>query len=160
MKEKVFAFLDSCGIPYQVTEHPAVYTMADMDALGLDKMGIIPKNLFLRDGKGKQHFLVCAAENTLVNLKELGEKLQVKKLGFASAERLMEHLGVAPGSVSPLGILNDATHAVTVIFDSNLAGAPKLGVHPNDNTATVWLGFDDLQKVIHTAGNQIQMIDF
>ena len=95
-----------------------------------------------------------------MNLKELGEKLQAKKLGFASADRLMEHLGVCAGSVSPFGILNDANHAVTVIFDSTLVGVSQLGVHPNDNTATVWLSFEDLQKAVCAAGNKIQIIKF
>lgn len=158
MKNKVFSFLDSLGISYEVTEHPAVYTMAEMGALGLENLGVIPKNLFLRD-KNKQYFLVCAAEETQINLKELGEKLLAKKLGFASTDRLQEYLGVAPGSVSPLGILNDETCAVTVVFDSRLEGLDKMGIHPNDNTATVWLSFADLEKAILAAGNPSIVID-
>lgn len=159
MKEKVFDFLLQSGIAYEVSEHPAVYTMEEMAQLGLDKLGIIPKNLFVRDGKGRQHFLITAAADTHIDLKALGEKLGVKKLSFASAERLQQYLGVTAGCVSPFGVLNDTQNAVTVIFDSKLAGLPKLGVHPNVHNATVWLSFEDLCKAIQKAGNTIQIIE-
>lgn len=159
MKEKVFDFLQQSGIAYEVSEHPAVYTMEEMEQLGLDKLGTIPKNLFVRDGKGRQHFLITAAADTHIDLKALGEKLGVKKLSFASAERLQQYLGVTAGCVSPFGVLNDTQNAVTVIFDSKLAGLPKLGVHPNVHNATVWLSFEDLCKAIQKAGNTIQIIE-
>lgn len=159
MKEKVFDFLQQSGIAYEVSEHPAVYTMEEMEQLGLDKLGTIPKNLFVRDGKGRQHFLITAAADTHIDLKALGEKLGVKKLSFASAERLQQYLGVTAGCVSPFGVLNDTQNAVTVIFDSKLAGLPKLGVHPNIHNATVWLSFEDLCKAIQKAGNTIQIIE-
>lgn len=159
MKEKVFDFLQQSGIAYEVSEHPAVYTMEEMAQLGLDKLGTIPKNLFVRDGKGRQHFLITAAADTHIDLKALGEKLGVKKLSFASAERLQQYLGVTAGCVSPFGVLNDTQNAVTVIFDSKLAGLPKLGVHPNVHSATIWLSFEDLCKAIQKAGNTIQIIE-
>ena len=158
MKEQVFSFLKNAGISYEVTEHPAVYTMEAMAELGLDKLGTVPKNLFLRDGKGKQHFLVTAHNDTCVNLKELGEKLGVKKLGLASADRLMQYLGVTAGCVSPFGVLGDKDHAVTVIFDEKLVDLPKVGVHPNVHTATLWLSFHDLVKAVELAGNSIQIM--
>ena len=159
MKEKVFDFLQQSGIAYEVSEHPAVYTMEEMEQLGLDKLGTIPKNLFVRDGKGRQHFLITAAADTHIDLKALGEKLGVKKLSFASAERLQQYLGVTAGCVSPFGVLNDTQNAVTVIFDSKLAGLLKLGVHPNVHNATVWLSFENLCKAIQKAGNTIQVIE-
>ena len=75
MKEKVISFLTDNGIPFTVKEHPAVYTMAEMEALGLNDLGPIPKNLFIRDGKGKQHFLITAAMDTAIDMKQLGEIL-------------------------------------------------------------------------------------
>ena len=159
MKQKVFDFLQQKDIPYEVTEHPAVYTMEEMALVGLDKLGPIPKNLFVRDGKGRQHFLITAAADTHIDLKVLGEKLGVKKLSFASAERLQQYLGITAGCVSPFGVLNDTEHAVTVIFDSKLAGLHKLGVHPNVHNATAWLSFADLCEAIQTAGNKVQIID-
>ena len=159
MKEKVLSFLGQAQIPFEVSSHAAVYTMDEMETLGLDRLGPIPKNLFVRDGKGRQHFLVTAAKDTAIDLKKLGELLGVKKLSFASAERLETYLGVTAGCVSPFGVLNDAENAVTVVFDSKLVGLPKLGVHPNVHDATVWLCFEDLCKAIRLAGNQVQILD-
>ena len=159
MKQKVFDFLNSAGIPYTVTEHPAVYTMAEMEAQGLDKLGTVPKNLFIRDGKGKQHFLVTAAHTTQVDLKELGQKLGAKKLSLASADRLQTYLGVTPGCVSPFGVINDEGHCVTVVFDSKLTSSSKLGVHPNVHDATVWLSFEDLNAAVKLAGNPVVILE-
>ena len=159
MKEKVLAFLTQAHIPFEVTQHPAVYTMAQMEALGLDRLGPIPKNLFVRDGKGRQHFLITAAKDTPIDLKELGDKLGVKKLSFASAERLQTYLGVTAGCVSPFGVLNDCQNAVTVVFDSALADLPKIGVHPNKNDSTIWISFQELYNAIQLAGNPVRIVD-
>ena len=80
------------------------------------------------------------------------------KLSFASAERLQKYLGVSTGSVSPMGVLNDADHAVEVILDQKLQGQPKLGVHPNENTTTIWLSFSNLQKALKKAGNDVKIM--
>ena len=159
MKEHVFSFLQQAQIPFAVTEHAPVYSMADMEALGLDREGPIAKNLFIRDGKGKQHFLITASNDTTIDLKALGEKLGAKKLGFASADRLETYLGVTAGCVSPFGVLNDSSNTVTVVFDSKLAGLPKIGVHPNVHNTTVWISFHDLCKAMELAGNEVRIVD-
>ena len=159
MKDKVISFLNEAGIPFRITEHPAVYTMADMQALELQRLGTIPKNLFIKDGKGKRHFIVTACMDTQIDLKALSEKLDAKKLGLASAERLEKYLGVSAGCVSPLGVINDSENAVTVIFDSKLQGLDRLGVHPNVHDATLWLSFGDLKRAVELAGNEAQILD-
>lgn len=160
MKQKVYDFLNSQNIKYEVTDHAAVYTMEEMQAEGLDKLGTICKNLFIRDQKGKKHFLITADDATRINLKEVGTKLEAGKVSFASAERLEKYLGVTTGCVSPLGILNDEDHAVTVVLDKKLVGLERLGVHPNDNTSTLFISFDDLVKAIEAIGNNYIIIDF
>ena len=160
MKQKVYDFLNSQNIKYEVTDHAPVYTMEEMQAEGLDKIGTICKNLFIRDQKGKRHFLITADNDTRVNLKEIGEKLEAGKVSFASAERLEKYLGVTAGCVSPLGILNDADHVVTVVLDKKLEGCEKLGVHPNEHDATVWLSFNDLVKIVESQGNNLVILDF
>lgn len=160
MKQKVYDFLNSQNIKYEVTDHAPVYTMEEMQAVGLDKLGTICKNLFIRDQKGKKHFLITADNDTVVNLKEIGAKLEAGKVSFASAERLEKYLGVTAGCVSPLGILNDTDHTVTVVLDKKLEGCEKLGVHPNEHDATVWLSFDNLVKVIENQGNSLIILDF
>lgn len=158
MKQKVYDFLNGAGIAYEVTEHAPVYTMEDMEAQGLLKLGTVCKNLFIRDAKGKRHFLITAHNDTKINLKELGETLGAGRVSFASVERLAKYLGVTAGCVSPLGVLNDADHAVTVVFDEKLVGEARIGVHPNDHSATLFLSFDDLTAAVKSLGNTVMVI--
>lgn len=160
MKQKVYEFLNNQNIKYEVTDHAPVYTMEEMQAEGLDKLGTICKNLFIRDQKGKKHFLITADNDTHINLKEIGAKLEAGKVSFASAERLEKYLGVTAGCVSPLGVLNDADHAVTVVLDKKLEGNDRLGVHPNQNDSTVFLSFTDLVKIIENLDNNLIILDF
>ena len=101
--------------------HPAAYTMEEIEALHLTRPNeSIAKNLFLRDGSGKRHFLVLVAGDKLVDLKTLRQTIGSSRLSFASEERLMKHLKVTKGSVSPMGILNDEHLAVEVFIDEEL----------------------------------------
>lgn len=79
-------------------------------------------------------------------------------MSFVSEERLFEYLHLQKGEVTPLGIINDAAALVEVILDNDLVGRNKLGFHPNDNTATVWISFDALKKVIEKNGNMIHYV--
>lgn len=99
-------------------------------------------------------------EERKIELKTLHEKIGSTKLSFASAERLEKYLGVQQGCVSPLGILNDEVRNVTVIFDSVLLGEAQVGVHPNDNTATIWLSFENLYRLIREHGNEVEIVVF
>ncbi len=154
----VYEYLNKKGIKYECLEHAPVFTMEEMDAAGITARGIVCKNLFLRDQKGKTHFLVTVPEERKVDLSELAGKIYSSKLSFASPERLEKYLGVAQGSVSPLGVLNDKNHEVIVCLDKSLVHKEEIGIHPNDNTATVWLSFKDLKRLIEELGNEIIMI--
>ena len=70
----------------------------------------------------------------------------------------MEYMRLTPGAVSPLGLLNDPEHQVQLYLDAELAGN-KIGVHPNDNTATVWMETDDLIKLIQNNGNEVHVVN-
>lgn len=147
-KKKVYDALDKMKIKYEVVEHEPVYTMEDMDRLGLTKKGTLCKNLFLRDSKGKRHFLVTADENTKIDLKNLGRQLGAGNLSFASEERLEKYLGLKQGSVTPFGLMNDTDHAVEFFIDKSLSRCKSLGIHPLENTATVFLSYKDLDKFL------------
>ena len=182
-KNEVYALLNDKGIPYEAVEHKAVFTMEEMERAGIDAHGCICKNLFLRDAKGRQHYLVTVPDEQRVDLKWLSAALGSSKLSFASAERLdtylklPQRLGIQQlsvgvqlvgirglklpqGSVSPLGILNDESRSVIFAADAALASLPAIGVHPNDNTATVFLSFADLRRIIEAHGNSVVLIDF
>lgn len=159
-KQEVKAFLEEKGIPFEWVEHKAVYTIDEMEELGLEDMEDIAKNLFLRDQKGKRHFLIVIRANKQANLKELGEKLGIGRLSFASEERLEKYMKLKKGSVTPLGVLNDDACAVEVFFDEDFMRAKKIGVHPNENTASVYLATEDLLNIIREHGNSLEVVSF
>lgn len=159
VRQKVYDYLDEMNINYTVEEHEAVFTIEEVDKSGVFSKGVGCKNLFLRDGSGKRHFLLIAEEHTPVNIKEVQHQIGSSRLSFGSPERLMKYLGVEGGSVSPFGVLNDENCDVEVIFEKRLVGEKCLGFHPNLNTATVWLSFDDIKRVIEKHGNDIMYVD-
>lgn len=160
LKEDIYQMLRAKGICFESMEHPPVYTMEDMEQCHITDQGTVCKNLFLRDAKGKNHFLVTVPNAKQVNLKELAGQIGSTKLSFASAERLAKYLKVQQGCVSPFGILNDETRTVTFVADEDLRNDTAVGIHPNDNTASVWIAFHDLQTLIEDHGNEIKFARF
>lgn len=157
-REKVLEILHTLNIEYLLVNHPAAFTVEEMDNLDLPQYGMGCKNLFLRDDKGKRHFLVVMAKDKTADLKGIQSQLGCSRLGFASEERLMKYLGLHKGEVTPLGIINDSAAAVEVVIDRDLAGADRIGVHPNDNTATVWISLTGLQNIIVQNGNRLHCV--
>jgi len=158
-RTKALERLDKLAIPYEMEEHPAAATIEELDALGLRYPQYIAKNLFVRDQKGKRHFLITIGGHKQADLRKLGEMLGSGKLSFCSAERLQKYLGLVQGEVTPLGVVNDPGCAVEVVFDKDLEKQPVVGVHPCDNTATVYLKFADLHKLVWQNGNDIIMVE-
>lgn len=158
--EEILQRLKELGIQYELIEHKAVFNMEEMDALGKDffKGATICKNLFLRDQKGKRHFLVTMKEEKQANLAEIAKSCLATKLSFASEERLKKYLNLTPGAVTPLAIINDEQKAVEVILDKDLFKEEKIGVHPGVNTATVIISPVDLEKYIKANGNKLKMM--
>ena len=107
-----------------------------MDRLGLPQKGTLCKNLFLRDAKGKRHFLVTCDEKKTVDLKALGRTLGAGNLSFASEERLEKYLGLKQGSVSPFGLMNDTDHAVEFFIDKDLI--PWKTQRPSSCPLKIW----------------------
>lgn len=157
-KSATLKFLDDNGYKYEKLEHPVVHTMEDMVKEGITTHGDVFKNLFLRNSKGDKHYLVSVKLDAPVELTKLAVKIGSTRLSFASPERLDKYLGVTQGSVSPLGILNDENHEVIVIFDQSFMGKEKIGVHPNENTATCFMTFKDLKKIIEDHGNKFMCV--
>lgn len=160
-KEKVYQVLNALGIEYKVINHEKVCTIEEMDALGIFTDGELCKNLFLRNANGKIHYVVSMLKDKHPDIQgELKPQLNSSRLSFGSDERLMKHLGLKSGEVSPFGIINDETHEVKVVLDSDLKKVDGLiGFHPNDNTSTVWLPFDGLMKYIEHFGNDVIFVD-
>jgi Ala-tRNA(Pro) deacylase len=150
--------LSAMAIDYTVVDHPAVFTIEEMEQLNLPDADAIVKNLFIRDDKKRSYYLVVLQKDKRVDLKGLRGKLASRPLTFASEDDLMKLLGLTKGAVTPLGILNDSVHSVTVVLDETILAFDRIGIHPNDNTATVFLKPYDLVKLIETLGNPLAFI--
>ncbi len=156
--QPVMDVLEELGIEYALHEHPAVFTVeeAQQHAEGIE--GLHCKNLFLRDQKGKKHFLVVAENVKPIQVKEVGRKLGVGNLSFGSPERLLKHLDVTPGAVSPFGLINDPDNNVILVLDQDLQKAKIVNFHPNDNTKTITLTYDDFDKFVKWTGNTVKTL--
>ena len=157
-KEEVFTLLDKMGIQYEVEHHAAVFTIEDMENLNMVHIDKVAKNLFVRDDKKRNYYLLVIQKDKSANLKEVQNQLGSKRLSFASEGDLSKYLGLSKGEVTPFGVLNDTENAVNVVIDKDLAGYEFIGVHPNDNRATVWIAVGDLEKVLKSVGHKVQYI--
>jgi len=147
--EQICQTLDELGIDYTRFDHPAVFTCDAAEALKLDTKGIATKNLFLKDRKGKRHFLIIIPSEKIIDLKALGETMGVRGIGFASPQRLERYLSTTPGSVSILDILNDSEGAVELIVEQEVWDSEALQCHPYTNTATLDIALTDVNKLLN-----------
>jgi len=154
-KQQILDMLSKLQISYKIIEHPPANTVEEIDAFHIADGDEIVKNLFLRDDKKKHYYLLVMQKDKKVDLKEIRMLLDSRPLSFASEEDLFSYLGLMKGAVTPFGILNDVSRKVEVIFDRDLHSFHGIGVHPNENTATVWLALADLANIINTHGNSI-----
>ncbi|MFQ7472926.1 MAG: YbaK/EbsC family protein [Anaerovoracaceae bacterium] len=118
----------------------------------------IAKNLFIRNDKKQNYYLLTIAGGKRADLKKVRNFLGERPLKFASEEDLDKIMGLKKGSVTPFGILNDSESKVKVLMDRAYRGK-IIGVHPNDNTATVWLKTEDLMNIIISRGNEAEYIE-
>src|SRR5450432_1617276 len=149
----IFEFLEAEGIAAERHEHPAVMTVEESLRLVPKLPGAKTKNLFLRDKKGARHFLVTVPHDRAVDLNALGGVIGATKIGFASSERILKHLGITPGSVSLLALANDGAGAVEFVIDRALWEAEAVQAHPLINTATMVLAHADLERFLAATGH-------
>ena len=154
-EKKVYTVLNQLEIPFIRYAHNPVYTIPEIDDLELRMEGQHCKNLFVRNHNGNKHYLILVSQEKRADLKNIQAQIGSTRLSFASAERLQNHLGLTPGSVTPLGLLNDEEKKVTVLIDEDLKHLERVCVHPNVNTATVSILYDDLVKFLKWRGNEI-----
>lgn len=156
---QIYDYLETHGIPYERHDHPPVFTCEDVNRLVPPLAGRKTKNLFICDNKGTAHFLVTVPDEKSVDLKALGEALNVKKLRFASADRLQTHLKLDPGAVTILGVMNDEARQVRVIVDQAIWEAEALQCHPLVNTATLVISLDDISRFLEATGHPATVMD-
>ncbi len=157
--EQLFQRLDALEIRSDTVSHPSLFTVEQSKEL----RGILPghhvKNLFLRNKKGAMWLVTCL-EDRPVDLKRLAEVLNAGRFSFGSADRLMQYLGVRPGAVTPLAIINDKGKAVTMVLDSVLTDGQPVNAHPLVNDRTTTLGGRDLLRFLEAEGHAPRLLDF
>lgn len=157
--EALLARLAELGIAQSTVEHPPVFTVEQAKALRGKLPGAHVKNLFLRNKKGRMWLLSCLEDRDL-DLKTLGERLGGGRLSFGSAGRLMQYLGVHPGSVTALAVVNDRTQAVQLVLDRALTEIDPVNLHPLVNDRTTALSPAGLLAFCRATGHEPELLDF
>ena len=154
----VLGRLTALGIEASTHKHPALFTVEQSKEMRGNLPGGHCKNLFLRDRKSRMWLVVCR-EDLRIDLKALGPKIGADRLSFGSADRLMRVLGVIPGAVSPLALINDTDHQVTVILDKAMLALTPLNYHPISNEMTTAIAPEDLMVFIRSCGHEPMLVD-
>jgi len=158
MKKDIYEILNSLSIAYKKYDHPPRHSTEDIGSFADEVDGMIMKNLFMRDKRGRQHYLVVVPYHKTVDLSALAELLDQKKVGFASPERLLKYLSLTPGSVTMMGLVHDEDNHVEVLIDEELLAHEKVCCHPLINTATIEITREDMQKFLDSTGNVVRYI--
>jgi Ala-tRNA(Pro) deacylase len=151
--------LATLGVPYERCNHPPAHTVDDVARL-VTLGGAPTKNLFLRDKKGTRQALVVVAAHKPVDLRSLAERVGFERPSFGSADRLKKFLGVEPGAVSLLALLNDTAHGVEVFIDRDIWSAASVQCHPLINTATLAIPHDGIERFLAATGHSHRLVDF
>ena len=175
-EERVLAYLTEHNIPFTCYYHPEGKTIEEAKRWWKDDGSVHCKNIFMRNHKGNQHYLICFHCDHDLDIHDLEARLKqvlqsqgkpsCGKLSFASAERMLKYLGLEPGSVSPFGLINDAEHHVHLFLDAALLddcsyANPEhktLSFHPNDSRGTVVIALADFERYLSTVGNTYEYL--
>ena len=149
--------LDDLGIKATTQRHAAVFTVEEAKAERGDLPGGHCKCLFLKDKKGAL-WLVVALEDRKIDLKALRRRIGAAALSFGRPDRLLEALGITPGSVTPFALINDGARLVNVVLDREMMELDLVNYHPLTNQATTTLSPGDLLVFIEACGHQPQIV--
>ena len=160
-KQEIYAFLQARGLWFEVTEHRPLFRMDEPYEVEVPFPGSDAKNLFVRDNKKRNYYVLTFHGSRKIDLKEFRARYGLRPLSLASEGDLRDMLGLTPGAVGPFGLLNDGTHKVELFLDGQLLEDPGvIGLHPNDNTATVWMKTADLIGLLRAHGSTVRVEEF
>ena len=154
----LYQILAEHQIEFERYDHPAVYTVEDVKRLVPPLPAAKTKNLFLRDHKGRRHFLVIVPADKRVDIKALNVAIGSSRLSFGSANRLKKFLGVDPGSVTIFALVNDYDHEVELIIDESLWEQEAFQFHPLVNTSTLVISNDNLKRFLALTGHDVKIL--
>ncbi|HYC74902.1 prolyl-tRNA synthetase associated domain-containing protein [Brevundimonas sp.] len=158
-RDRLLAWLAQNGVAATTHDHPAVFRVDEGHELKAAMPGAHTKNLFLKDKKGKL-WLISARQDTVVDLKRAPKVIGSDRLSFGNEALLYETLGLTPGSVTALGLINDPDQRVTFVLDKALWDADIVNFHPLTNTATTALTQADFRKFLALIGREPMVVDF
>lgn len=153
----LLADLAALGIAFEAQEHRAVFTVAESSMLDARIPGAHTKNLFLKDAGGA-FWLVTVPADARVDLKALPAAIGSKRVSFARANDMERLLGISPGSVTPLAMIDAEPGSVSVVLDAALAAAARVNVHPLRNTATIGLAGADILRLLAQWGHEPRIV--
>ncbi len=159
MKADIFQFLDQLSIAYERHDHVAVYTSDQARQLISPLPGSTVKNLFLQIKKGKRYYLLIFDDSKSLDLKSLAHSIGESRLSLASPRRLMDILGVEPGAVSLLALMNDQEHKVNVLIDQDIWASDAIQCHPLINTATLVIAMEDIHRFLAATGHTVTLLN-
>lgn len=147
------------GIAQTTHDHPAVFTVDEGHEIKAAMPGAHTKNLFLKDKKGRL-WLISAEQKTVIDLKAAPRTIGSDRVSFGAETLMWETLGVRPGSVTALGLINDIDRRVTFVIDKRLWEADIVNFHPLTNTATTALSQAAFRQVMQALGREPLVVDF
>lgn len=154
-KQEIYEYLKQKNISFEIVEHEAIFNMEEASRITLPHHEAEAKNLFVRDDKKRNYYLLVVKGDKRIDLKAFRRQNGTRALSFASDADLQSFLQLLPGSVTPMGILNDEERKVHVFLDQKFMDEDLIGVHPNENTATIFMKVTDLVRIIQEHGNMI-----
>ncbi|MCD6201130.1 MAG: prolyl-tRNA synthetase associated domain-containing protein [Bacteroidales bacterium] len=157
-QKELYDLLEKLNISFEYHEHPPAPTVTEAIEYWEEIDAGKCKNLFLRNHKGNRHYLVILEHRKELAMHDLEKMLHQGKLSLASEKRLQKYLGLTPGSVSPFGLINDTNHHVHLFIDENLKQPAKISFHPNINTATLVIRFEDFIRFLDYLGNTYEFL--
>ena len=159
MNKSIYSILDDLSIQYEKIEHAPVYTSEQARQLVPHQGAASAKNLFLKDKKGKNHYLLVFDDQKILEINKLADQIGSSRLSLASVERLKNHLGVDPGAVSLLALINDPDQKVQLLFDQDVWDKESLQCHPLKNTETLVIAMSDIKRFLEHVGHKPGLVE-
>lgn len=159
VEKQTYDFLDGLGIEYNTLKHPSAFTIEECNRVREIVKAPVFKNLFLTNKQQSKFYLLVMPGEKVFKTKYLSAQINSARLSFADEDHMKRYLGVTPGSVTPLGLINDREHVVNLLLDEEIKNYPVFACHPCINSASVIMKLEDLtSKVIPATGHNYQWV--
>ena len=157
---KVYDFIDNLGVEYRTLKHPRAFTIEECNRVRDKVNAPVFKNLFLTNKQQTKFYLLVMPGEKVFKTKYLSAQINSARLSFADETHMKQFLGVTPGSVTPLGLINDGERVVNLLLDEDIKNYPVFACHPCINSASVIMKLEDLvTKIIPATGHTCHWVN-